>query len=444
MTQRFIYNISQLTNEAKELLEGTFPLIWVEGEISNLSSPSSGHWYFTLKDSRSQVRCAMFRMRNMHISFRPKNGDQVLIRARVSLYTPRGDFQLITEHMEEAGDGALRRAFDELKQRLNNEGLFSSEHKQALPTQPKNIGIITSSSGAAVRDILHILKRRSPATPVTLYPTAVQGEQAPKQLIEMIQHAIEDQRCDALIITRGGGSIEDLWAFNDEALARAIYHCPIPIISAVGHEIDYTISDFVADQRAPTPSAAAEIISPDQHALTQHFQRLVQQLQRNIQKNIAEKTQQLSWIKQRIQHPRQQLLEQSQRLDEIERRLVNAYQQQLDRRQQKVALFIAQILQNSPQHHLKNHTLRFQQLEQRLHHSCQQQLKQRKQVLAQQAHQLQAISPLATLSRGYAIAKESANGHIVRSASQVKAGDKINLQLDKGRLDLIIEHCHED
>jgi len=444
MTQRFIYNISQLTNEAKELLEGTFPLIWVEGEISNLSSPSSGHWYFTLKDSRSQVRCAMFRMRNMNIPFRPKNGDQILIRARVSLYTPRGDFQLITEHMEEAGDGALRRAFDELKQRLNNEGLFSSEHKKALPNNPKNIGIITSPSGAAVRDILHILKRRSPATPITLYPAAVQGEQAPKQLIEMIQHATEDQRCDALIITRGGGSIEDLWAFNDEALARAIYHCPIPIISAVGHEIDYTISDFVADQRAPTPSAAAEIISPDQHALAQHFQRLAQQLQRNIQKNIAEKVQQLSWIKQRVQHPRQQLLEQSQRLDEIERRLVSAYQQHLDRGQQKVALFIARILQNSPQHHLKNHTLRFQQLEQRLHHSCQQQLKQRQQMLAQQAHQLQAISPLATLSRGYAIAKEGANGNIVRSASQVKTGDKINLQLDKGRLDLIIEHCHEN
>lgn len=442
--QRFIYTISQLTNEAKELLEGTFPLIWLEGELSNFSCPSSGHWYFTLKDSQSQVRCAMFRMRNMHTSFRPKNGDQILLRARVSLYAPRGDFQLIAEHMEEAGDGLLRKAFEALKQKLNNEGLFSTEHKQPLPPQPQNIGIITSPTGAAIKDILHILKRRSPTTKVTLYPVAVQGEQAPAQIIEMIKQATADQRCDALIVTRGGGSIEDLWAFNDEALARAIYQCPIPTISAIGHEIDYTISDFVADQRAPTPSAAAELASKDQQELIPLLKRHEQRLQHNMKRLLSAKQQQLSWLQQRIRHPQQRLLEQSQRIDELERRLIRHYQQQLAQQQQKVELLKARIQQNSPFHALKNHAQHFQALQRRLNQVIQQQLAHHQQRLSQNAHQLQAISPLATLSRGYSIAKESKRGHIIRNANQVSPGEKINLQLNKGRLDLIVEQCHED
>ncbi len=442
--QRFIYSISQLTNEAKELLEGTFPLIWIEGEISNFSTPSSGHWYFSLKDSQSQVRCAMFRMRSMHIPFRPKNGDQVLIRARVSLYTPRGDFQLIAEHMEEAGDGALRRAFEELKQRLQQQGMFNNEHKKTLPAHPKHIGVITSPSGAAVRDILQILKRRAPWIPVTLYPAAVQGEQAPEQLIEMIQQAVTDQRCDVLILGRGGGSMEDLWAFNDERLAHTIFQCPIPIISAVGHEIDYTISDFVADQRAPTPSAAAELISPDRDAWLTQLKRLEQRLLRNMQNGLQEKQRQLSWITQRIRHPQQRLLEQSQRVDELERRLQQAQRLNLKQRQQTIALLEAKIRQNSPQHKLAQYQLRFQQLEQRLNNSCRQQLKQHRQRLSQQAHQLNAVSPLATLSRGYAIATLPENGEVLRSTKQIKLGQTINLQLNQGKLQATVDQYHDE
>ena len=295
-------------------LEGTFPLIWVEGELSNFSCPNSGHWYFTLKDNQSQIRGAMFRMRNMHIPFQPKNGLQVLIRARVSLYTARGDFQLIAEHMEEAGDGALRRAYEQLKSQLQREGLFESRDKQKISPHPQHIGIITSPTGAAIRDILHTLKRRAPSIPITIYPAAVQGEQAPEQLISALQYAIDEKRCDTLIIGRGGGSMEDLWAFNNEALARAFYHCPIPVISAVGHEIDHTICDFVADQRAATPSAAAEMASPDHSVWQQQLQQIKQRLVRSALNQITPKQQQLSWLRQRIRHPQQLIAEQSQQI----------------------------------------------------------------------------------------------------------------------------------
>ncbi len=442
--QRFIYNISQLTSEAKELLEGTFPLIWVEGEISNLSSPASGHWYFTLKDNRSQVRCAMFRMRNMHLNFRPKNGDQIVIRARVSLYTARGDFQLIAEHMEAAGDGALLKAFEELKQQLSKQGLFAESHKQTPPILPKHIGIITSASGAAVRDILHILKRRAPNIPVTIYPSAVQGDNAPAQLIEMLQTAIDDQRCDALILTRGGGSIEDLWAFNSEKLAHAIYHCPIPIISAVGHEIDYTISDFVADQRAPTPSAAAELISPDQQIYKQRLSQLQQQILRGIQKKIIHGQQQLAWLKARIRHPQQKLLEQSQYIDELERRITSRYQQIISQQKLKVAQLSSKILQNSPLYPLERNATHLKQLQQQLHSAIYTQLQNRQQNLQQQAHQLHAVSPLATLSRGYAIAKVPCKKQVILSSSQVDVGERIDIQLNKGRLTAMIEQIHEN
>jgi len=262
---RDIYSVGRLNAEARGLLEGAFPLIWVQGELSNVSRPSSGHLYFTLKDANAQVRCAMFRGNNRFLKFRPADGAQVVVRASLSLYEARGDYQLIVQSMEEAGDGALQRAFEALKQKLAAEGLFEAAHKRALPTLPKRIGVITSPTGAAIRDILSVLKRRFPAIPVLIYPVAVQGQAAGAEIAAMIRRADMRRDCDVLIIARGGGSLEDLWAFNEEIVARAIFDCSIPTVSGVGHEVDFTIADFVADQRAPTPSVAAEMVSPDQH-----------------------------------------------------------------------------------------------------------------------------------------------------------------------------------
>ncbi|MFW5824439.1 MAG: exodeoxyribonuclease VII large subunit, partial [Marinobacter sp.] len=258
--------VSELARQVRHLLESSFMQVWVEGELSSLSRPSSGHWYFSLKDQRAQVRCAMFRGFNQRVRPLPKEGDQVRIRGRVSLYESRGDFQIIVEHMEPAGLGALQQAFDALKARLQAEGLFAPERKKPLPAMPRHIGVVTSPTGAAIHDILIVLGRRCPGIPVTLYPTPVQGQTATASIVAAIQRAVRHGQADVLIIGRGGGSLEDLWCFNEEAVARAIAACPIPTVSAVGHEVDVTIADFVADLRAPTPSAAAEKISPDQPA----------------------------------------------------------------------------------------------------------------------------------------------------------------------------------
>ncbi|MCU7921893.1 MAG: exodeoxyribonuclease VII large subunit, partial [Candidatus Thiodiazotropha sp. (ex Dulcina madagascariensis)] len=277
-SQREIYSVSRLVRETRAILEGSFPLIWVSGELSNLAQPASGHIYFSLKDEAAQVRCAMFRMKRQLLRFRPENGQQVTIRARVSLYEARGEFQLIVEQMEPAGEGALRLAFEQLKHKLATEGLFDSETKKPLPSPPNQLGIITSPTGAAVRDLLTVLRRRFPALPVIIYPVQVQGEDAPRQIIRMLQLANQRQECDLLILSRGGGSLEDLQAFNDEGLARAIHASQIPLVTGIGHEIDFTIADFVADRRAPTPSAAAELVSPDQQEWYQRVTQLARRL----------------------------------------------------------------------------------------------------------------------------------------------------------------------
>ena len=290
-------------------MEGHFPLIWVEGEISNLARPASGHIYFSLKDSDAQLRCAMFKMRNRLTNFRPENGQQVLVRGRLSLYPARGDYQLIAEHMEEAGDGALRREFELLKQRLHSEGLFDEASKQSLPELPTRLGVITSPTGAAIRDILSVLKRRFPGIPVLIYPVPVQGNEAPPAIVEALQTANARNECDLLILARGGGSLEDLWSFNDESLARAIFDCPIPIVSGVGHEVDVTIADFVADIRAATPTAAAEAITPDQLSWSQSFDWYQQRLQQLVKNKIERQQEKIQWLHQRLQqqHPENQI-----------------------------------------------------------------------------------------------------------------------------------------
>ncbi|HVE44017.1 MAG TPA: exodeoxyribonuclease VII large subunit [Gammaproteobacteria bacterium] len=385
-----IYTVSELNREVKALLEEAYAMLWIEGEISNFSSPHSGHWYFSLKDATAQVRCAMFKGNQRGIGFTPKDGMHVMLRARVGLYENRGDFQLIAEHMEERGEGKLRRAYELLKQKLEAAGLFANTHKKPLPAFPQQIGIVTSATGAAVFDILTVLKRRHPSVPVIIYPTLVQGNMAPDTIVKAIETANKRQECDVLIVARGGGSLEDLWPFNDEKVAYAIYQSNIPIISAVGHEVDFSISDFVADIRAPTPSAAAEMVVPDSSALRNQLQRTTLQLIKCMQHILGQLNQRTSWLGKYLsqQHPQRQLLDKIQRLDYCELTLRQLMQQQLNTYQLKLSSVSATL-----------HTL----------------------------------SPLATLQRGYAIAM-TAEGNILRSAKEAAIHSKITVKLSEGAL----------
>ncbi len=359
-------SISRLNLEAQGLLEGSFPLIWLQGELSNFSRPASGHWYFSLKDSRAQINGAMFRNRNRLLDFNPQNGQQVLVRAKVTLYVPRGNFQIVVEHMEPAGQGALKAQFEALKAQLQAEGLFAQEHKRALPAWPGQIGVITSPSGAAIRDILQVLKRRCPSIPVVIYPAAVQGDDAPGQLCQALDLAVRRDECDVLIIGRGGGSLEDLWAFNDEALTRAVAACPIPIVSAVGHEVDTGLTDFAADMRAPTPSAAAELVSPDLSVVTQRLGGLHRRLRWVMAQQLRAPQERLRHLSQRLRSPRHSLEQSSQRLDELQGRLQRHMQQRLALLQSRLRPSQQRLVRQSPQRLLADRQQRLQTLEKRL------------------------------------------------------------------------------
>ena len=326
MTGTDVLTVSRLNAAVEVLLEDSFPLVWVEGEVSNLARPRSGHLYFTLKDDAAQVRCAMFRNRNLLLGFRPADGTQVLLRARVSLYTQRGEFQLVVEHMEESGEGALRRRFEEVRKQLQSEGLFADERKRPLPRFPRRLGVITSPTGAALRDILHVLERRFPSLAVLVYPVPVQGEAAPGQIVRQLHVAGDRDECDVLIVGRGGGSLEDLWAFNEEVVARAIADCPIPVVSAVGHETDITIADLAADLRAPTPSAAAEMVSPDGLELSKRLADLQAGLVRSQRRRLQHLSQRMDWLERRIgaQHPRRRLEPVRERAAQLRARLHRA------------------------------------------------------------------------------------------------------------------------
>jgi exodeoxyribonuclease VII large subunit len=441
---REIYTISQLNQLAKSLLENAFPLIWVSGEISNLSQPSSGHMYFTLKDETAQVRCAMFRFRNSLLSFAPKNGMQILARAKVGLYEGRGEFQLIMEHMEEAGDGALRQAFEMLKIKLASQGLFNSEHKKPLPILPKCIGIITSATGAAIRDILSVLKRRMPLIPVIIYPAAVQGNEAAPQLVKAIELANQRQECDVLLVGRGGGSIEDLWPFNEESVAHAIFNSQLPIISAVGHEVDYTIADFVADVRAPTPSAAAELVSPHQADISQQLQLSYQSLTRRCMSYLTHTQQQIIWLSKRIQHPKQRLQAKAQQLDYLEQRLAQAQKQLLQVKLAQANKLAIKLQLYNPQNVIKPLLIQHTSLYQRLNKAMTLLIKQKQTKLATASSALNTLSPLATLSRGYTITRKLETKEIVHQASQLKIGDKITSQLKQSMVISTVNELVED
>lgn len=428
-----VFTISQLNRRARQLLETHFPLIWVEGEISNLSRPGSGHWYFTLKDSDAQVRCAMFRNRNGLVRFQPNHGDHVLVRCRVSLYEGRGDYQLIVEHMEPAGYGALQRRFDELRAKLAAQGLFDEAHKRPLPLQPQHLGVITSPTGAALQDILAVLRKRFPALPVTVYPVSVQGNKAAGEIAAAIAAANRDQRCDVLIVGRGGGSLEDLWPFNEETVARAIYASALPIVSAVGHETDFTIADLVADVRAPTPSAAAELISPDAEQLLRRLHQANLALQHAMQRVLQRKSQQLDWLGQRVVSPTRRLELWQHRLEHLRQRLGAVMGRELTARRHRLERLDAQLQQRHPR---LIHTLlsdKVAQLSQRLDHTIERRLTDHRQRLAHQAGLLHALSPLQTLERGYAIV-QGEQGAVIRSVTQVEAGSRVNVRLSDGAL----------
>ena len=436
--QRTVYTVSELNRQVKLLLEQSFPMLWIEGEISNFARPRSGHWYFSLKDAGAQVRCAMFRSRNALAAFQPQDGQQVLVRARIGLYEPRGDYQLIVEHVEQAGDGALRRAFDALKKRLQAEGLFEASRKRALPAAPRRIGLVTSPTGAALRDILSVLRRRYPLGRVLLYGVAVQGSQAPPAIVEALARAGRGRECDVLIVARGGGSLEDLWAFNEEAVARAIAACPVPVVSGVGHEIDFTIADFVADARAPTPSAAAELVSPDLFDWLRRMLQLEQRMTQRVRYRLQESRTRSDALSARLrrQHPGRRLEQAMQRLDELEVRLQRAGRQCHAGAATRLTGAVRRLHAASPKRLLGTHGQHRRHLEQRLRAAVLGALQQRRNSLGIATRTLHAVSPLATLARGYSIATlERADGPVVlRDASQASSGDRVHLRLHRGRL----------
>ncbi|MCG7874563.1 MAG: exodeoxyribonuclease VII large subunit [Candidatus Thiodiazotropha lotti] len=433
---REIFSVSRLVRETRAVLEASFPLLWVSGEISNLAQPASGHIYFSLKDEAAQVRCAMFRMKRQRLRFRPENGQQVLIRAKVSLYEARGEFQLIAEHMEPAGEGALRFAFEQLKQKLAAEGLFDTERKKPIPVPPKQLGLITSPTGAAVRDLLSVLKRRFPALPVIIYPVQVQGEDAARQIVQMLKLAEQRQECDLLILSRGGGSLEDLQAFNEEQVARAIHEAGIPVVTGIGHEIDFTIADFVADRRAATPSAAAELVTPDQLEWQQRLHAVTRRLQQNQQQRLQRLQQHFSALVKRlqIQHPKRRLQQQAQRLDELSDRLSRQFHFNLLQKHQRVDRLDTRLARQTPEQRLKRLIQQTTNLEQRLHRAVTLRLTREQTRFTQLGRDLHNLSPLNTLGRGYAIVSNPTTHAIITDAAQVELGDELQARLHKGSL----------
>ncbi|MFT4518310.1 MAG: exodeoxyribonuclease VII large subunit [Halioglobus sp.] len=435
-----LLSVSQLNRQAKGLLEGHFGFVWVEGEISNFASPSSGHWYFSLKDGSAQVRCAMFRNRNQRMRVTPGNGDAIKLRARVSLFEGRGEFQLIVEHLELAGAGALQAAFEKLKAKLHQEGLFDSQRKQALPEMPTHLGVITSPTGAALQDILTVLRRRCPSIAVSVLPVAVQGDGAAGQVVAAIERANQWHKAgkvhlDALIIGRGGGSLEDLWAFNEEIVARAIAASELPIVSAVGHEVDFSIADLAADERAPTPSAAAEMLSPDQQHWQQRLVSARSDLLRLIQSKLTDASGELTYLRLRLKHPGAQLREQAQRLDDLEQRLWQAQKNTLLRHHNRVVLLESQLQAQSPKPRLRQLQSELLTLRQRLDFAINLRLQQSREQMGHMAQLLDSVSPLATLARGYAIMTDS-EGQVVSDSSSVAIGDKVQARLSGGTLGL--------
>ena len=428
---------SALTRLVRDLLDDALPLMWIEGELSNLARPASGHLYFTLKDAHAQVRCAMFRPRVQLLRFRPADGQHVLLRARVTLYEPRGEFQLVVEHLQDAGAGALQRAYEVLRAKLASEGLFDASRKRPLPVLPRRIGVITSASGAAVRDVLSVLARRFPLVEADLLPVPVQGREAPPSIADMLTRAAASGRYDVLLLTRGGGTAEDLWAFNDEGVVRAVAASTVPVVAAIGHETDFTLAEFAADLRAPTPSAAAELLVPDAQELSARLTALRQRAARALRRRLDAIAQGLDqrWSRLHSQRPQTRLALQKARLAMQAARLRNAPEAHLAAARARLAILAARLQAHDPRRALAEARRRLTAAQGRLTSSLQTLLPRRHQALAAMARTLQSVSPLATLERGYAILLDT-NGRVLRRAADARAGDCLQARLADGGLRL--------
>lgn len=429
---RQVITVSELNRDARRLLESEFPMLYVEGEISNLAQPSSGHWYFTLKDDKAQVRCAMFRNRNQMVRFKPRNGQQIVVRGRISLYEGRGEFQMIAEFLEDSGEGALRRAFEQLKKTLQDEGLFDVERKKPIPSLADHIAIVTSPTGAAIRDVITVMRRRFPTVRISILPVQVQGDESVGQIVQALNAANlrSDDPFDLILLTRGGGSLEDLWSFNTEPVARAIAKSELPVVCAVGHESDVSIADFVADLRAPTPSAAAELITPDSGVLEDSVQYLGRRIAQAMLQQLDDHAREINHLKRRLRHPSQRLEELAQRLDEMERRISTSMHRTVaDKRSQLMGNRLS-----TPQALVDGAALKLNALTKQLksaESSNRQILESR---LASLAAKLNTLSPLATLERGYAIVTSETGERVITDAGDVEQGQKIRTKLQTGEL----------
>lgn len=432
---------SQLNILARDLLEGAFPLIWVEAELGSVTRPASGHMYVTLKDARAQIRAALFKPKSQWLKFIPREGMRVLARGRLTLYEARGEYQLVLDHMEEAGEGALRRAYEQLKARLEAEGLFAPERKRALPAHVRRLAVITSPTGAAVRDVLSVLERRFPLLEVDLLPSLVQGDSAAAQITALLRGADTSGRYDVILLTRGGGSLEDLWAFNDEQLARAIAACTTPVVSAVGHETDFSLADFAADLRAPTPSVAAELLVPDQRDLALHLRRLdarLAQLQRHALGQAMQRTDR-ALLRLNAQSPQARLQLLRRRQQDAARHLAALWQQLHERRLARLRHAAAVLRNGHPQRRLDALRERLQRLQPRVDSAIARHLQRDGLRLRALARSMEAVSPLATVTRGYAILTREDDGSLVRSPLQVRPGDTLTARLQDGAIQVVVK-----
>ena len=428
-----VISVSEVNKRAKNLLEKEFSSTWIEGEISSFTAHSSGHWYFTIKDEKSSLSCVMFSYDNNKILFEPQVGDNLIINGKISLYSPTGRFQLNVKHIELAGEGALLRAFEQLKFKLEKEGLFDPDNKRQLPQMPKKIGIVTSSDGAVFQDVINVLGRRSPNIELILIQTAVQGEKAPPEICSAISKASSIKDIDVIILARGGGSIEDLWAFNNESVARAIHHSDIPIISAVGHETDFTIADFVADLRAPTPSAAAEILSQSYSQLNESLEGYKQLIANAITSLIKREFQELQNLSKRLRHPGDKLRELSQKLDNTETYIKKSMQNHLLSQRNNLNLQSSKLLQQSPVQNLQESKHKLSDLSKSLTFLISQISKEKRSSLLALSSTLEAVSPLAVLNRGYSILTTK-KGKVVTSEKEVEVGEELTAKLKEGEI----------
>lgn len=438
-SNRNIFTVTKLNRFARSVLESEIGQIWLSAEVSNFVSASSGHWYFTLKDDRAQVKAAMFRGANMRVATRVKEGDKVLVRANVGIYEARGDYQLVVDYLEPDGEGILKQQFELLKQKLLVEGLFDQAHKKSLPDTIKTVGVITSATGAALHDILTVMKRRNPTINIIVYPTQVQGEAAPQQICQAISKAQSRQEVDVLIVGRGGGSLEDLWCFNDENVARALYLCPIPVISAVGHEVDVTIADFVADLRAPTPSAAAELVSSDLLVHLNNIQRLQLRLKQVVTQHLKTAQQQYTGLNHRLSlsHPQTRILQQYQRLDRLELALNAGIKRRIEKSVNQLQSTQNRLLRVTPTKQIDRNKLSVNEHVKRLQNSMFNLMKNKSFRLAKAGQLLETVSPLSTLSRGYSITFK--DQQIVKKVSELNSGDEITTRFSDGQISSVVK-----